>query len=70
MDDGEPRIAIWLNPGVVPLPTLAGPVKRDLYALIGAIALAFATPTRIGDHESLEAGEGLVEEELKWRWLR
>ena len=60
----------WLNPGMVPLPTPAGPVKRDWYALMGAFALAFATPTRVGDHESLQAGGALVEEELKWMWLR
>ena len=73
MDDRRPGITIWLNPSVVPPPTPAGPVKRDWYALIGAFASAFATPTRMGDHlklESLEAGGALVEEELKWRWLR
>ena len=70
MDDRKPGIEIWLNPGVVPPPTLAGPVKRDWYTLMGAFASAFAMPTCMGDHESLEAGEAPVEEELKWKWLR
>ena len=58
-----------LNHDVVPPPTPAGPVKRDQYALMGAFASAFATPTCMEDHESLEAGGALVEEELKWKWL-
>ena len=29
-------MTMWLNPGVVPPPTLAGPIKRDWYALMGA----------------------------------
>ena len=70
MHDRKPGIEIWLNPGVVPPPTPSDPVKRDWYILIGAFASAVATPTCMGDHESLEAGEALVEEELKWRWLR
>ena len=37
---------------------------------MGAFASAFATPTCMGDHKSLEAGGTLVEEELKWTWLR
>ena len=41
-----------------------------LDALMGAFASAFATSPCMGDHESFEAGEGLVEEELKWKWLR
>ena len=60
-------MTIWLNPGVQPPATLAGPVKRDRYALMGARASALATPTRLGDHESLEAGGVLVEEEWKWK---
>ena len=70
MDVRRPGIIIWLNPGVVSPPTPAGPVKRDWHALMGAFASAFATPTRMGDHESFEAGEALEEKELKWRWLR
>ena len=70
MHDRKPGIEIRLNPGVVPPPTPAGPVKRDWYTLMGAFASAVATPTCMGDHESPEAGEALVEEELKWRWLR
>ena len=69
MDDRSPGLSIWLDPGVVPPPTLAGPVKRDWYMFMGAFAFAFATPTCMGDHESLEAGGALVEGELKWRWL-
>ena len=61
---------IWLNPVVVPSATPEGPIKRDWYALTGAFASAFATPMRMGDHVSLEAGGALVEEELKWKWLR
>ena len=38
--------------------------------LIGAFASALAVPTCMGDHKSLEAGGALVEEELKWKWLR
>ena len=61
---------IGLNHGVVPPPTPAGPLKRDWYALMGAFAWAFATPTCMGDHESLQSGEALGEEDLRWRWLR
>ena len=46
------------------------PFKKEWYALMGAFALALATPTHMGDKKSLEAGGALVEEELKWRWLR
>ena len=37
---------------------------------MGAFAMAIATPTRVGDHKSLEAEGALVEEDLKWKWLR
>ena len=37
---------------------------------MSAFAFALATPTCMGDHKSLEAGEALVEEEVKLRWLR
>ena len=70
VDDRNPGMAIWLKPAVAPPPTPAGPLKSDRYALVGAWALAFATPTRMGDHESLEAEGLLVEEELKSKWLR
>ena len=70
MDDRRHGIAIWLNPGVVPPPKPAGLVKRDWYTLMGAFASAFATPTRLGDHESLEGGAAPVKEELKSKWLR
>ena len=58
---------IWLKPG--PPPTLAGPVKRDGYTLMGAFASAFATPMRMGDHESLGPGEALVEVKWQLKWL-
>ena len=61
---------MWLNSSVVPPPTLAAPVKRDWYTSMGAFASAFATPTCMGYHNSLEAGGALVEKELKWKWLR
>ena len=70
MDARKPKIQIWLNPGQVLLPTPSGAVKQDWYTLMGAFASAFATPTCMGNYESLEAAETLVEEELKWRWLR
>ena len=70
MDGRRPGFSIWLDPGVVPPPPAAGPVKQDWYTLMGAFASAVATPMCMGDHESLEAGEVLVEQELKWRWLR
>ena len=60
---------VWLNHGVVPPPTPAGPVKGEWYALMAVFAPPFATRTRMGDHESLDTGEALVEEELKWKWL-
>ena len=34
------------------------------------ICFGSATPTCMAGHESLEAGGTLVEEELKWKWLR
>ena len=34
---------------------------------MGSFASGFATPTHMGEHESLEAGEALLKEELKWR---
>ena len=57
---------IWLNPGVVPLPTPPGPEKRDWYTLMGTFASAFATPTCMGDHESLEAEGARVDQEWTW----
>ena len=70
MDDRRPGLSIWLNCGVVPPPKPAGPVTRDGNALMGAFASVFATPTRMGDQESLEAGGALAEQELKRRRLR
>ena len=63
----KPGMGIWLNPGVVPPPTSAGPVQRDFYKLMAAFASAFATPTCLGDHECIEAGRALAEEEFNWR---
>ena len=68
---------IWLNPGVVPPPTtpavalgcITAPERRMVHVK-GRICFSSATPTCMGDHESLEAGGVLVEEELKWKWLR
>ena len=36
----------------------------------GRMCFGSARPTCMGDQESLEAGGVLVEEELKWKWLR
>ena len=58
---------IWLNPGAVPQSTPASPIKRDWYALMGAFASVFATPTCMVDRESLEAGGARLEEELNWK---
>ena len=55
---------IWLKPSVVALPTPASPLEGGWCTLMGAFASAFATPTRIGDHESLEARGGGVEEDF------
>ena len=76
MDDRRPGIAIRLNPGVVPLPTPAVPLgcitalgEGSVY-VNGRICFGSATPTCMGDHESLEAGRALVEVKSKWMWLR
>ena len=50
----------WINPGVMPLPAPSGPVKRDGYTFISAFASAVSM--------ALQAGEALVEEELKLTW--
>ena len=63
-----PRTAIWLNLGVVPPSTPA--VGHGLVHIDGRICFGSATPTCMGDHKSLEAGGALVEEKLKWKWLR
>ena len=67
---------IWLNPGVVPPPTPAVALgcitalgRRPVY-VNGRICFGSATPTCMGDHESLEAGGALVEVKWKWVWLR
>ena len=68
MDDSRPGLSIWLNPGVVPPPTQADPIKRDWYTLI--ICFGIATPTCMGDHDLLGATEAVVEEDLKWQLMR
>ena len=76
MEDRRPGNAIWLNPGVVPAPTPAvalgciTALGRRMVDVNGHICFSTATPTCMGDHESLEAGGALVEEELRWKWLR
>ena len=76
MEDRRPGIAISLNPGVLPPRTPAGPLgcitalERSMVHIDGRIFFGSATPTCMADHESLEAGGVLVEEELKWNWLR
>ena len=71
-----PELRIWLNPGVVPPPTPAVDLgcttalgRRPVY-VNGRICFGNATPTCMGDHESLEAGGALVEVKWKWMWLR
>ena len=68
VEDTRSGIAIWLNPGVLPLRTPA--VDHRLLHVKGRICFGSATPTCIGDHKSLEAGGALLEEELKWNWPR
>ena len=76
MEDRRPGIAIWLNTGVVPPPTPAvalgciTPLQRRMVHVNGRICFGSTTPAWMGDQESLEAGEVLVEEEWKWKWLR
>ena len=76
MEDGGPGTAIWLNSGVLPPRTPAGALgcitalERSMVHVNGRIWFRSATPTCMGDHKSLEAGGVLVEEELKWKWLR
>ena len=72
----RPGIAIWLNPSVVPPRTPAvalgciTALERRMVHVNGRICFGSATPTCMGDHESLEAGGVLVE--VKWMgiWLR
>ena len=71
-----PELRIWLNPGVVPLPTPAVDLgcvtalgRRPVY-VNGRICFRSAKPTCMGHHESLEAGGALVEVKWKWMWLR
>ena len=71
-----PEFRIWLNPGVVPPLTPAVALgcitalgRRPVYNIL-RICFGSATPTCMGDHESLEAGGALVEVKWKWMWLR
>ena len=76
MEDRRPGIAIWPNPGVVPPRTPAvalgciSALERRMVHVNGRIYFGSATPTCMGDHESLEAGGGLVEVKWKRMWLR
>ena len=76
VEGGRPRIAIWLDPGMVPPPTLAvaleciSALERRMVHVNGRICFGSATPTGMGDHESLEAGGALVEVKWKWMWVR
>ena len=56
VEDRRLGIVIWLNPGVVPPPTPA--VGQRLVHVKGRICFGSATPTCMGDHRSLEAGNG------------
>ena len=72
MDNRTPRIAIWLNSGVVPPPTTAlalgciTALGRRLVYVNGPICFGSATPTCMGDHKFVEAGRALVEVRSKW----
>ena len=76
VEDRRPRIAIWLNPGVVPPRTPAvalgfiTALERRMVHVNGRICFGSATPTCMGYHESLEAGRVLVDVKWKWMWLR
>ena len=76
MEERRPGIAICLNPGVVPPPTATvilgciTALERRMVDVNGRICFGSATPTCMGDQESLEAGGAPVQEELKWKWLR
>ena len=58
VDDRRPGTAIWLNPGLVPLPTPAvalgciTALNRGLVYGDGRICFGSATPTCMGDHIS------------------
>ena len=75
VEDRRPRIAVWLSPGVLPPRTQAvalgciTALERRMIQVNGRICFGSATPTCMGDHESLEPGGVLVEEEWKWKWL-
>ena len=76
VEDRRPGIAIWLHPAVVPPATPAvalgciTALERRMVHVNGRICFGSATPTCMGDHESLEAGGALVEVKWKWMWLR
>ena len=63
MDDRRPGIVIWLNPGCGASAHTDRPRKTGWVCFNGPFASLFATPTRMGDHEALEAGGALVEVE-------
>ena len=77
VEDRRPELRIWLNPGVVPPPTIPAvalgcitALERRMVHVNGRICFGSATPTCMGDHKSLEAGGVLVDVKWKWMWLR
>ena len=70
-----PELGIWLNPAVLPPPAPAVALRcitalgwRPVY-VNGRICFGSATPTFMGDHESLETGGALGGVKWKWMWL-
>ena len=61
---------ILLNAGCGASAHTGQPRKTGWVHVNARILLAFATPTRMGDHRSLEAGGALVKVKWKWIWLR
>ena len=70
VDDRRPTIVIWPKPGSAASANTSQPSKTEWVRVNGRICFGIATPTRMGDHRSLEARGVLVEEELKLKWLR
>ena len=74
VEDRRPGIAIWLNDGVVPpcTPAVAlgciTALERRTVHVNGRICFGSATPTCMGDHESVEPAGVLVD--VKWKWMQ
>ena len=64
MDDRRPGIVIWPNLGCGASAHTGRPRKTGWVGVNGRIRFGIATPTRMGDHESLEAGGARVDEDL------